>query len=888
MEWARRLAVAGVTSAIAAAPVMITAGSAAAGTDQVITRVTARSSAVKDGAGQTWGAGASSFVAARTSTALSNKDVVGTTDDVLYRIAAFGMSSYSSQVPSSGTYRVRLLMAETYWTKRGERVFSVLAEGEPAATDVDLVAEAGYATAHERTFDVAVADGTLDLTFLRQVDNPVVSAIEVTRLADAPNPTATPTPTPTSSGASSVDIDTTTSTSPPTSSTSSAPPTSSTPTTPSTSPTSSTTTTSEPLTTPTAPPLSEFVVRTSAQPTAVQDVAGHTWSSRAGFIGATKFNSTYVGQDVAGTTDDPLYQVTAFDFGGFSTPVPAQGRYTVTVLMMEPYFQAKGQRVFDITAEGKTVIADIDIHKAVGIGTAYQRSVVVPVRDGQLDLGFVRKIDLPLVSAIKVTYLDQHVNGPPAETGPGTTGLFAHRETARDGAVTDEAGHVWQPRSVRWGSWKRSSALVGSPISGTEDDILYQVNGFGITRYRLSVPAEATYRVRLLMAESYWTTTGSRVFDVSAEGTPMATGIDIVKAAGGLGIAHDVSFEVPVSDGELNLDFVATVDLALVSAIEVVSTDVVDIPAQAPVRQAVTFGPGNFWTQDISAAPVAADSTPVVANLVEQVADRNGGIAALNAHHHNASFHVVPAGQPRITVNYWKCQNKEEIPWGLFDGPAHFVNVPVPDDAVAAAGTDASMTVYDPDADQLWEFWQMRRDSTTNEWEACWGGRLDAVSTRQGFFPMYFGASASGTVIAGGMVTIDEFRRGEINHAVAVGVPDAKAGMYSWPAQRTDGAASGDVVMEGQRLRLDPSLDLSQYPMTPVARMIATAAQKYGLIITDHSGVVAVGTEAGLLQASRTGKNPWDDLLAGAPHEAMKGFPWHKLQALPKDWGKPS
>ncbi|MBK7720962.1 MAG: hypothetical protein IPI32_01700 [Austwickia sp.] len=875
MEWLRRLAVAGLAVLVVAAPIAVTAGSSARGTDLVVSRVTARTTPVLDRAGQQWAPAASSLTGARISTALAAADIAGTDDDALYQINAYGMSAYTAQLAEPGQYRVRLLMVETYWRSPDKRVFSVLAEGQPAVADLDLFAEAGYATAHERSFDVEVTDGTLNLTFVTQIDHPVISAIEIRRMAATPAPTATtsistptstPTPTPT-----------------PTPTTSTPTPTSTDTGTPTPTPTTPTTTTS------TAPvPLGEFAVRSVAGTEPVQDSAGRTWTSRTGLIGATRFNTTYVGRDVAGTADDPLYQVTAFDFAGFSTPVPAQGRYTVTAHFMEPYFTDDGRRVFDVTAEGRPVIADIDIHKAVGAGSAHQRSAIVAVRDGSLDLGFVRKIDFPLLTAVEVTYLDEYVDGPPAEAGPGTTGIFAHRETARDGQVTDGAGHVWHPRSIGWGSWRRSTALSDKPIDGTDDDMLYQVNGFGIGWYRLTVPAAATYRVRLLMAESYWTAPGARVFDVVAEGQPVATDVDIVAATGGPGVAHEVAFDVPVADGELNLTFPAKVDFPLVSAIEVLSTSVVAIPAATPGPRAVTFAPDSFWTQDISAAPTAPDSAAAVAELVTQVADRSGGVAAFNAYDHNASFHVVPAGQTRITVNFHDCQTKGVTPWGLFDGPGHFLDVPVPDDAIAAAGTDATMTIYDPAADQLWEFWQMQRNDSTNDWEACWGGRLDAVSTRQGYFPMYFGASATGTVIAGGMITLEDVRRGEINHAISVAALDTAQNVYSWPGQRTDGSLPAGVLMEGQRLRLDPALDLSQYAMTPIGRMVAKAAQRYGFVVTDRSGVVALSTESGLLQASRTGVNPWDTLLAGQPYEALRNFPWASLQALPKDWGKPA
>ncbi len=474
----------------------------------------------------------------------------------------------------------------------------------------------------------------------------------------------------------------------------------------------------------------------------------------------------------------------------------------------------------------------------------------------------------------------------PVPAARPVTAFFESRVTAGNGPVKDKAGRTWAARPVGFGSWRTSKSLVGTDVKDTIDDALYQVNAYDVKWYRLAVPAAATYRVRLLMAESYWSEPGKRVFDVRAEGRTMVQGLDLVKAAG-KGHAHDVVFTVPVRDGELNLEFPASVDYSLLSAIEVVSTTRVQSVPPKPVRRAVTFAPRSFWTQDVSRAPLAANSASVAANLSRQVSDHYGGVAAFNAYEYNTAFHVVSKGTRRVNVSFFDCQRRREVPSGLFDGDRHFVSVPVPPDALPATGTDSMMSIYDPAADKLWEFWQMRR-SAAGGWQACWGGRVDRVSKNQGHFPGNFGTSASGVVLAGGMITIDEATAGEINHAMALGVVESRVWpTFSWPAQRTDGGSRDpNMVMHGQRLRLDPSLSLDRYDLTPIGRMVAKAAQRYGFLVVDRSGAVAVGTESGKPTKQRTGVNPWDGLLVGPAYQAMKNFPWDKLQALPPSYGK--
>ncbi len=71
--------------------------------------------------------------------------------------------------------------------------------------------------------------------------------------------------------------------------------------------------------------------------------------------------------------------------------------------------------------------------------------------------------------------------------------------------------------------------------------------------------------------------------------------------------------------------------------------------------------------------------------------------------------------------------------------------------------------------------------------------------------------------------------------------------------------------------------------------MIAKAAQKYGFIVTDKAGCTAVVAESPAAAIAATGVDPWKALLGSTPsYSVMKNFPWDKLQALPKDYGKPS
>ncbi len=86
--------------------------------------------------------------------------------------------------------------------------------------------------------------------------------------------------------------------------------------------------------------------------------------------------------------------------------------------------------------------------------------------------------------------------------------------------------------------------------------------------YRLPVPRQGTYAVVLYLAETAGTPVGGRVMTIRAEGTTIATGVDLAKLAGDLH-AYQVVGTTVVADGVLSLDLVADHGQSAVSAVSV-------------------------------------------------------------------------------------------------------------------------------------------------------------------------------------------------------------------------------------------------------------------------------------------------------------------------------
>ncbi|MBA2678340.1 MAG: carbohydrate-binding protein, partial [Ktedonobacteraceae bacterium] len=99
-----------------------------------------------------------------------------------YQSAREGAFSYAiPRLTAGATYTVKLDFAELYWTKAGQRVFNVSANGQVKLSNVDIVAAAGVGNkAVVRQFTVtADGSGTITLQFTTVVDNAQVSGIEI-------------------------------------------------------------------------------------------------------------------------------------------------------------------------------------------------------------------------------------------------------------------------------------------------------------------------------------------------------------------------------------------------------------------------------------------------------------------------------------------------------------------------------------------------------------------------------------------------------------------------------------------------------------------------------------------------------------------------------------
>jgi hypothetical protein len=92
---------------------------------------------------------------------------------------------------------------------------------------------------------------------------------------------------------------------------------------------------------------------------------------------------------------------------GYRIPLP-RGRYRLVLHFAEVdvRLQQPGQRVFNVIVEGQTLLDNHDSLARAGHSTAHRVEHSVSVTDGHLDIEFVRRIELPSISAIEIEALE--------------------------------------------------------------------------------------------------------------------------------------------------------------------------------------------------------------------------------------------------------------------------------------------------------------------------------------------------------------------------------------------------------------------------------------------------------------------------------------------------
>ncbi len=281
----------------------------------------------------------------------------------------------------------------------------------------------------------------------------------------------------------------------------------------------------------------------------------------------------------------------------------------------------------------------------------------------------------------------------------------------------------------------------------------------------------------------------------------------------------------------------------------------------APPPQPV-FPSTNWWNQDITAAPVDANSASYIAFI------NNGGTRKLHPDFggeaspgsvsiYGMPYAIVDGSQPKLAVKFLYASESDgvdhntgqSIPFYPIPAQAitqsHWVEGGAPGNVDQRAGNDRHLLMVDCTNHGLYELYNVYYDTTQARWSAGSGAYFDLNAN--GRRPEgWTSADAAGLAIFPGLVRYDEAWNTavtEIRHALRVTVRATNG--YVYPASHRAGSTTGALPM-GARLRLKTSVggaDPAKRTSDPNVQKIFRAMQRYGLIVADNgSDMYITGT----------------------------------------------
>jgi hypothetical protein len=205
--------------------------------------------------------------------------------------------------------------------------------------------------------------------------------------------------------------------------------------------------------------------------------------------------------------------------------------------------------------------------------------------------------------------------------------------------------------------------------------------------------------------------------------------------------------------------------------------------------------------------------------------------------------------------------------------------------------SDAHICIIDPYVGIAWE---MSRFSWEGEHPQCttfnlWNLRLNGYGDpRQGNRWQTRGGRGSGFPLIAGLLRPEEVESGEIRHPLVFTFSEIRRGdnggdLFQWPpACRSDGERTGtQYPIEGMLVQLDPSAnesDFNDWGLTPEARIVARALQKYGMYLCDRGGDMKIQVQL-LSKDTDEHRDLWDGQFPGI-YNSVEDIPTDRLRVV--------
>jgi hypothetical protein len=288
------------------------------------------------------------------------------------------------------------------------------------------------------------------------------------------------------------------------------------------------------------------------------DGGGFQWESDRFCSGGTTFSVT--GHTIQGTEDPALFS--SGRRGIFHCSYPVQpGTYEVHLLFAETAGLQENSRNVGFSINGGP-LTNLDVVDDAGgddIATTKVFTDVAPASDGNIHVVF--STPEAFVNAIEIL--------------PGTPHrMLPVRIVVGHSPYADSSGNVWMPDRYSFGG--RLSSFGGG-LSEVTDGRLYEWHRFGHFHYVVPVATGGKYTLKLHFREHWFGIqnggiggVGSRVFDVSCNGSMLLRGFDISREAGSGPLVKSFQHIEPTPQGKIEIYFTPAVNYPSISAIEII------------------------------------------------------------------------------------------------------------------------------------------------------------------------------------------------------------------------------------------------------------------------------------------------------------------------------
>lgn len=255
--------------------------------------------------------------------------------------------------------------------------------------------------------------------------------------------------------------------------------------------------------------------------------------------------------------------------------------------------------------------------------------------------------------------------------------------------------------------------------------------------------------------------------------------------------------------------------------------------SQLPTVGACTvFTADDAWNRDVSADPVDATWTTVLfANATLKVLHPDFGSGF------GIPFNVVPQSEPLLPISFDYSAESDPGPYP-FPGDTAKIEGGTP----TSCSGDCHVIALQQGMCLLYEGYGCLYSATSVSWHCGSGAKFDLTKNSYGQRPAgWTSADAAGLAILPGLAKYSEVAAGAVNHAIRFTMHCTQDG-YVAPASHqavpnacpaiSQAQLEADYPPMGLRVRLKSTFDVST--LTPQARIVATAMQKYGMILADN------------------------------------------------------